>query len=588
MISGLSRRLHATEHFVARAYGDPRGWWVTSALAALAAAIRLPNLGLPHAFSFDETYYAKDAFSLLKFGYERAFLGSANESLLAGNTDVFSNTAEFVVHPSLGKWVIALGEAAFGMNPFGWRIAMAVLGIVAVALLHRIALRLTSNVHIAALAGIFLAIDGEAIVLSRSALLDQTLMFFILATFWALVRDRDAYEHTLVMAEYGERVPLIRSLRPWRIAAIVFITCAFATKWSALWFAIGFALLALWWDARTRRAHDVERTPWLSDLGWLLLASILGIGGYLLSWIGWFRSTDAWDRHWNDGGLSWLPQSLRALIYYHQQALHFHVTLTSDHPYKASPFGWLLQIRPTSFFYETYEPNVGPCIGSSVQCASEVLALGNVIIWWFATLTIAVLMLNLLGRLLRVQLMIGRFGFTARKPGRVAWEAVVGPLVGVAAGWLPWVYFHERTTFTFYTIVFTPFICLLAAQGLGLLATRRIRAYVPAEVDEVPGFEASVLQRELAERALFSDESGASNASFSAQISDDAIVVDAFEPVPSTTYVEYDEVHPQRFIIAVFIVALAVAFSVFVLPIWTGAAIPYSGWRMRMLIESWI
>ncbi|MCX6403525.1 MAG: hypothetical protein NT032_06405 [Actinobacteria bacterium] len=33
-----------------------RNWWVTSALAFLAGALRLHNLGTPHALVFDETY----------------------------------------------------------------------------------------------------------------------------------------------------------------------------------------------------------------------------------------------------------------------------------------------------------------------------------------------------------------------------------------------------------------------------------------------------------------------------------------------------------------------------------------------------
>lgn len=545
----------------ARGYADPRGWQVTGALTALAALLRLPNLGWPRAFSFDETYYAKDAFSLLHFGYERAFIDKANELLLAGSTDVFRDTPEFVVHPPLGKWAIALGEAAFGMNPFGWRIVMALLGIAAVALVHRIALRLNTNVHVAALAGLFMAIDGQAIVLSRTALLDQTLMFFVLATFWALVRDRDAYEHTLAMRNYLERVPLRRTLRPWRIAAIVFITCAFATKWSALWFALGFALLALGWDARARRVHEVERSPWLADLGWLVFASLLAVSGYLLSWIGWFRSADAWDRTWTDSATSWLPQSLRAFIYYHQQALHFHVTLTSDHPYKASPFGWLLQLRPTSFFFESYQPGQEPC-RADTQCASEVLALGNVVIWWVAAATILALVLNLLARLLHARLALLNFRFDASQSSRVQWSAVSGPLVGVAAGWLPWIYFHERTTFTFYSIAFTPFICILAAEGLALFSTRRVLVPVP----RVEAVGEVVEEEEVA----------------------DGPVPATGESPPAASHVEIDELHLRRFTIAAGIVALAVIFSMFALPIWTGTPIRYSAWQMRMLMKSWI
>ncbi|HYI52809.1 MAG TPA: dolichyl-phosphate-mannose--protein mannosyltransferase, partial [Microlunatus sp.] len=47
------------------------GWLVTIAVTAIAFALRVVHLGRPNALIFDETYYAKDAYSLLRFGYER-------------------------------------------------------------------------------------------------------------------------------------------------------------------------------------------------------------------------------------------------------------------------------------------------------------------------------------------------------------------------------------------------------------------------------------------------------------------------------------------------------------------------------------
>ena len=42
-----------------------------------------------------------------------------------------------IVHPEVGKWLIALGEKAFGMDPFGWRIASAVVGSLMVLVMCR-------------------------------------------------------------------------------------------------------------------------------------------------------------------------------------------------------------------------------------------------------------------------------------------------------------------------------------------------------------------------------------------------------------------------------------------------------------------
>lgn len=149
----------------------PGNWWVTIFLAIVAAALRFHNLGKPHALVFDETYYAKDAWSLLKYGYEVDSVKDANEKILAGITDVFTGNASYVVHPPFGKWVIAIGEQLFGLNPFGWRFMMALLGVLAVVMVHRVAIRLFNHQLTAFLAGLFMTLDGMAIVHSRTALL---------------------------------------------------------------------------------------------------------------------------------------------------------------------------------------------------------------------------------------------------------------------------------------------------------------------------------------------------------------------------------------------------------------------------------
>ena len=172
-------------------------WLLTLAITGFGAVLRWPGLDRPHAFSFDETYYAKDAFSLLEFGYEREFVDKANEQILASNGDpsalqgVFAAGPEYVVHPPAGKWVIAVGEHFFGITPFGWRFMVALLGTLAIVVTIRAGRRLTRSTLIGAAAGLFVAIDGQAIVHSRTALLDPILMFWVLVAFAALLLDRD-------------------------------------------------------------------------------------------------------------------------------------------------------------------------------------------------------------------------------------------------------------------------------------------------------------------------------------------------------------------------------------------------------------
>ena len=153
------------------------------------------------------------------------------------------------------------------MNPFGWRVAVAVLGTLSVLLLARLVRRMTGSTVLGTIAGFLLAIDGLHLVMSRTALLDLPLSFFLLAAFGALVLDRehgrrraaarlDDFEST----DFGPGL----GFRPWRVVAGVLLGAALATKWNALFFVAAFGLLTVWWDVSARRVSGA-RSPWLGS-----------------------------------------------------------------------------------------------------------------------------------------------------------------------------------------------------------------------------------------------------------------------------------------------------------------------------------
>src|SRR6266536_2137300 len=107
------------------------GWVGPLLVTVFGAFLRFSRLGVPHAVIFDETYYVPDALGILRFGVEHNYLsnGTTRDALLArGNPHVFTNGGEFVVHPPFGKVLTAGGEWLFGLSPFGWRFAAAVVG----------------------------------------------------------------------------------------------------------------------------------------------------------------------------------------------------------------------------------------------------------------------------------------------------------------------------------------------------------------------------------------------------------------------------------------------------------------------------
>ena len=217
------------------------------------------DLGRPNALIFDETYYAKDAYSLLRFGYERSWPKDANTQILAGNPDVLKDTSSFIVHPQLGKWLIALGEHFFGMTSVGWRVGPLIVGTLLVLVLTRLVRRVSRSTLIGGLAGLLLAFDGLSFVMSRVALLDIFLAFFLVAAVACLAADRDWFRNRLAdhlergQADLGGRFGPGLIVRPWRIAAGLCFGLALGSKWNALYVLAAFALLSLAWDVGARR-----------------------------------------------------------------------------------------------------------------------------------------------------------------------------------------------------------------------------------------------------------------------------------------------------------------------------------------------
>jgi dolichyl-phosphate-mannose--protein O-mannosyl transferase len=118
--------------------------------------------------------------------------------------------------------------------------------------------------------------------------------------------------------------------------------------------------------------------------------------------------------------------------------LGFHTGLVEKHAYQANPWSWIVMGRPTSFYYQSPEG----C--GAENCAQEVLALGTPFLWWIGTIAVAVI-----------------FGFWIRSLAQKLYEPQLNIIVvGITAGYLPWFFFQERTVFSFYAIVFQPFIIL--------------------------------------------------------------------------------------------------------------------------------
>jgi dolichyl-phosphate-mannose-protein mannosyltransferase len=441
------------------------GWVGPLLVTAFAAFFRFDGLGTPRAIIFDETYYAKDAWSILQHGVELCDKSNANNLILAGHTNIFQacsygGNGEYVVQPEFGKLAIAVGEWLFGLNSVGWRVAPAIFGSLAILLMCRIARRFTRSTLLGCLAGLLLSLDGLEFVLSRTGILDIFLMFWVLAAFGCLLVDRDVSRSRL-----AERTVLVPSdeagpplgIRKWRVLAGLCLGLACASKQYAAWYVIAFIILALAWDIGARRAaglHNYLRGALVRDGKWLpLTLGVIPLVTYVITWTNWFVTDQGYDRNYAAAHGVTIPviSELYSLFEYHVQMLQFGVGLNVHHPYQSQPWNWIVISRPVAFYWNCYSGPTGAHAISSCTTGDwgqEVLAMGNPAIWWASIPA----MLFCLG-----------WWLTRRD-----WRAGA-VLFAVAAGWLTWFPFVSRTKFFYYALEFEPFLILCIVLCLGLI-----------------------------------------------------------------------------------------------------------------------
>ncbi|WP_415032822.1 dolichyl-phosphate-mannose--protein mannosyltransferase [Gordonia sp. (in: high G+C Gram-positive bacteria)] len=440
-----------------------RGLIVGLVIALLAAVTRLWDLTHPTDKGtpvFDEKHYVPQGWQVL-----------------TGGNWIEDNPAYgLVVHPPVGKWLLAIGQGVFGYGPMGWRIMPALAGIGIVVLLYATVRRMTRSTLVGAIAGLLAICDGVLFVQSRMGMLDIFQAFFAVAAFSALLADRDQMRHRLDEAYracdgrwasvYGPRF----GFRWYRFTAGVMLGLACGTKWSGIYFVVAFTLMSLGFDFAARRDYRVGK-PWPGVLRRDLVPSslslaVLPIGIYLASFIPWFASETSVYRYEvaerGGGLLRWVPVVFQSFWHYQSGILKFHAGLTNaagnHHPWESKPWTWPMGLRPMLYAVEQ-----GPDKCGKGDCARVQMLIGTPAIWWLALPILAWAL----------------WSFAGRRDWRYG-----AALVGYFAAFAPWFANIDRQMYFFYATAMAPFLIILLALCLGDVL--RWAARLPRRADGSP------------------------------------------------------------------------------------------------------
>lgn len=435
------------------------------AVTAIAAGARFTNLGKPTDLVFDELYYAKAGCILIGESDKVCKVESHDERYWRDNKwDVGS-----WVHPPLGKWMIGLGEKAFGVTPFGWRFSSALIGTLTVTLLAAIALLLFGSPLWTFVAGTLLALEHLNVVQSRMALLDIHLEFWVVLGFLFLVLDRrwidrrtppeqepepESELEPIAHHRVGAAVPF-PVWRPWRFAAGLAMGAAFSVKWSGASAVVGALILSFAWETTRRHRGQVSRrrafvrAVMQESFGLVIAFVLIPLAVYMVMYVPWFNHFGWSFKAW------WENQT--AMLNYHRElkatALNAATgAYTPTHPYYSRPWTWPFMLRPVNFYYRD--------LGSNV---AQILAVGNPAVFWGSVWAVPY-----------VALMWRRRG---------DWRAGFVS-TALLCQYLTW-FLVPRPQFFFYALPLTPFMVLAVAYVLRDLSSATIVLRDPSSGERV-------------------------------------------------------------------------------------------------------
>lgn len=336
---------------------------------------------------FDEIYHARTAYEHLRgvYPYE-------------------------VSHPPLGKEILSLGIAIFGMTPFGWRCMGALFGVAMLPLMWDLLRRMFRDDRVALCGTALLACDFMHLTQTRIATIDSFATLFILLMYLFLYRY------------FTEG-----RLRHLAACGVAFGVGA-ATKWTCLYAGAGLGVLwALHWVFQGVQAHrdgDGRRyvRRLVSNIGFCLVFFVLVPG--MIYYASYYPYGAARGLH---GAGMYFTREYAAIVLENQRFMFtYHAGLVATHPYSSRWWQWLLDLRPI-LYYLSYGNGTVSTIGAFV----------NPLLCWGGLLALPVLACR------------------AVRHDRTALFILVGYLAQV----LPWV-FISRLTFEYHYFAATLFLVL--------------------------------------------------------------------------------------------------------------------------------
>lgn len=243
-------------------------------------------------------------------------------------------------HPPLGKLMMSVGVALFGMTPFGWRFTGTLFGLLMLPIFYYFLKKFFGRTRYAVMGTLLFGFDFMHYSLTRIATIDSYPVFFILAMFCFMYQFG---KHAIQYAKEGTAAlrnkQHIKKLFGLLALSGFSMGLGCASKWTAIYASVGLAVAFLLIMIQVYRTlgkkHKNAYMPFLLKIGaWCVLFFIVVPGSIYL--------------------LSYLPISMvkgygnvfQAMWKNQEYMLNYHSQLKGTHPYMSNWYTWPFVYKP--------------------------------------------------------------------------------------------------------------------------------------------------------------------------------------------------------------------------------------------------
>jgi len=379
-------------------------------------------------------------------------------------------------HPPLGKLMMSVGIALFGMTPFGWRFSGTFIGVLMLPALYLLAKQLTKRRDLATFAMLLFGFDLMHFTQTRIATIDSFPVFFILLSTLCMVRylQTDVYNIPEgISPDIKPRVftkPFRRTLIPLGLCGL-FMGLSIASKWIGLYSAVGLAVMfsiAVYRQFRTGLvAFDVDlehdmtpmqklRVLWARDL---TIRRLLVTCAFCVLF---FIAVPAFIYY-----LSYIPYlspsgpvTLERIVKAQVGMYNYQSTpgLGMDHPFYSPWWQWPLILKPMWFSQDKFEPT---------GFASTIMCMGNPLIYYIGAACMVAMFVLLVVKYIGIK---GGLRFR-QGDGNLTVGLIV---LGFLTQYLPWV-LVPRSMYMYHYFASVPFIILATMYMFNLIPNAKAK-----------------------------------------------------------------------------------------------------------------